>query len=120
MLEIFSDAWRPDRSGVFAQLEQDDIPAQFEQKTGIGLMLVGPNPARTVRQRWFVDFVATGVADNIPLFLFLSLPGPIGHQAARLLLNDEAMRDAGQDADRIKTALERALKRLQSHQFRKN
>ena len=117
MLEIFSDAWRPDLSGVLAQLEDDDIPAQFEQKTGIGLMLVGPHPARTVRQRWFVDFVATGIGDNIPLFL--SLPGPIGHQAAKTLLNDQAMRDAWPDTDRIKTALERALKRLQGHEYRK-
>ena len=118
MLEIFPDDWRPDLSGVFAQLEEDGIPPQFEQKTGIGLMLVGPHPARTLRQRWFVDFVRTSVTNNIPLFL--SLPGPAGHQAARILLNDDAMRDARSDVDRIKSVLEKALKRLQSHKFREN
>jgi hypothetical protein len=118
MLEIFPDDWRPDLSGVFAQLEDQDIPEQFDQRTGISLMLVGPHPARTLRQRWFIEFVATGIGEHIPLFL--SLPGPAGHHAAKLLLNDQAMADAVSDADRIKTALERALKRLQSHEFRKS
>jgi len=65
MLDIFSDAWRPDLSGVFAQLESEDIPAQFAMRTGINLMLVGPHPAKTLRQSWFLDFVRTGIAENI-------------------------------------------------------
>jgi len=119
MLDIFSDAWRPDLSGVFAQLESDGIPAQFETRTGISLMLVGPHPARTLRQSWFLDFVRTGIANNIPLFL--SLPGPVGHDAAKLLLNDEEMAAALSSPlrDRPKTVLEKALKRLQGYAFRK-
>jgi hypothetical protein len=118
-LEIFPERWRPDLSGVFAQLESEDIPAQFETGTGISLMLVGDNPVRTLRQGWFQEFVRTGIAGNIPLFLALS--GPPGHDAAKLLLNDEEMAAALDSSlrDRIKDLLEKALRRLQAHGFRK-
>lgn len=101
-MDIFDDNWRPDRSGVLAQLAADDIGAQ----TGIDLMLVG-NPLKTVRQAWFRDFVATGLAGDIPLFL--SLPGPRGYQACRLRLDG---------AGAVKAMLENALKRLSAHDFR--
>jgi len=78
-------------------------------------MLVG-NPLRTVRQAWFIEFVATGVAMDVPLFL--SLPGPPGHQAAKALLNDDTLRAAaGGPRAAIKDILERVLKRLSSHDF---
>ena len=117
-LPIFSDAWRPDRSGVLAELESTDIPQQFAFSTGISLMLVGENPARIIRQSWFLDFIRTGVLGNMPLFL--ALPGPAGHHAAKLLLNDAELAEAAQSAlpDRLKRALEKALKQLQAHSFR--
>jgi hypothetical protein len=119
MLEIFSDAWRPDLSGVFAQLEVDDLPPDFAQQTGISLMLVGDHPARTLRQAWFTDFVRTAIAEDIPLFL--ALPGPAGHHAAKLLLNSGALRDAAASPhrDRLKSELEKALKQLQGYGFRR-
>ena len=115
-VDIFDDSWRPDRSGVFAQLETEDIPPDFALRTGIGLMLVG-NPLRTIRQSWFMDFVITGVRMDVPLFL--SLPGPPGHQAAKHLLNDDALKAAAVGGRRaaIKDILERVLKRLSSHSF---
>lgn len=115
-VDIFDENWRPDRSGVFAQLETDGIPPDFALQTGIGLMLVG-NPLRTVRQPWFIEFVATGVRMDVPLFL--SLPGPPGHQAAKSLLNDAALKAAvaGGPRTAIKQILEQALKRLSSHNF---
>jgi hypothetical protein len=115
-VEIFDESWRPDRSGVFAQLETEDIPPYFALQTGIGLMLVG-NPLKTVRQTWFIDFIITGVRMDVPLFL--SLPGSPGHQAAKLFLNDETLKTAAVIGARaaIKENLERVLKRLSSHSF---
>jgi hypothetical protein len=53
------DSWRPDRSGVFVELEPVD------DQTGLSLVLVG-NPLKTVRQPWFIDFVAIGVREGVP------------------------------------------------------
>src|SRR6478736_4736516 len=78
-VDIFSDEWRPDKSGVLAYVETEGISDAFDLSTGIGLMLVD-NPLKTVRQKWFQEFVVTGVMNSVPLFL--SLPGPRGHQAA--------------------------------------
>jgi hypothetical protein len=117
-LPIFSDAWRPDLSGVLAELESEDLPPQFGFSTGISLMLVGANPARTLRQSWFIDFVRTGLNGNMPLFL--ALPGPAGHHAAKLLLNDaeNTAAAASNRPGRLKDALEKALKRLQAYSFK--
>jgi hypothetical protein len=112
-VDIFGEDWRPDKSGVLAQIETENIPEHFEFSTGIGLMLVG-NPGRIVRQKWFQDFVRTGIMNSIPLFL--SLPGPRGHQAATTLLNTGEMLDAVKQ-NRIKDALEAALKLLRGWNF---
>src|SRR5665213_2167876 len=87
-MEMFGEEWRPGRSGVLTYVETDGIGEGFDYSIGIGLMLVD-NPLRTVRQRWFQDFVATGVMNSIPLFL--SLPGPPGCQAATGSLNTGEM-----------------------------
>jgi hypothetical protein len=112
-VEIFGDEWRPDRSGVLPQIETEGIPESFNFATGIGLMLVG-NPLKIVRQRYFQDFVVTGVMNSVPLFL--SLPGPRGHQAATVLLNTEQMRDAIA-AGTVRQALEAALSILRQWNF---
>jgi hypothetical protein len=112
-VDIFSEDWRPDKSGVLAQVETEGIPEHFELATGIGLMLVD-NPARIVRQKWFQDFVVTGIMNSVPLFL--SLPGPRGYQAATVLLNTEQMRDAMARGS-VKDALEAALKILRRWKF---
>ncbi len=108
-LPILDDAWRPDRSGVFAEFEPvDDL-------TGISLVLIG-NPLKTVRQRWFIDFVTTGVLGDVPLLL--GIPGPRGRQGASLLLNTRQMRDAANISwGHVKALLEKELKRLQAHDF---
>ena len=112
-VEIFGDGWRPDLSGVFPQVETRGIPPAFGMETGIDLMLVG-NPLKTVRQRWFQDFVVTGVMNSIPLFL--SLPGPRGHEAATTSLNTEEMLEAIRRG-REKDALEAAVKLLRNWDF---
>ena len=105
--------WRPDESGVFITLET--APPQFGGQPGLNLMLVD-NPLKTLRQPWFVDFVAGAVAQRVPLFL--GLPGPRGMQAAMLLLNGAEM-DAAAARSRaaVKDILERTLKRLMAHDF---
>jgi hypothetical protein len=112
-VDIFGEDWRPDKSGVLAQVETQGIPEHFELSTGIGLMLVG-NPLKIVRQKWFQDFVVTGVMNSVPLFL--SLPGPRGYQAATVFLNTEQMRDAVK-RQTVKDALEAALRLLRGWKF---
>ena len=112
-VDIFGEEWRPDKSGVLAYVETEGIAEDFDLSTGIGLMLVD-NPLKTVRQKWFQDFVVTGVMSSVPLFL--SLPGPRGHQAATLSLNTEQMLDAIRRG-MVKDALEAAVKLLRGWKF---
>jgi len=112
---LIPDGWRPDISGVFVTLGSEGVPPQFAGAVGVTLTLVA-NPLKTVRQPWFVDFVANAAARRIPLFL--ALPGPRGMQAAMLLLNGPEMDDAVRRArGAVKELLERTLKRLTSHSF---
>jgi len=112
-VDIFSDDWRPDRSGVLPYVETEGISEDFDLSTGIGLMLVG-NPNKIVRQKWFQDFVVTGVTSSVPLFL--SLPGPRGHQAATASLNTEQMLEAIARGT-VKEALEAVVKILRGWDF---
>jgi hypothetical protein len=112
-VDIFGDAWRPDKSGVLALVETEGIPENFDLTTGISLMLTG-NPNKILRQAWFQDFVVTGVMNSVPLFL--SLPGPRGYQAATVFLNNQDMLDAIRHGS-VKDALEAALKILRSWTF---
>ncbi len=108
-LPILDDSWRPDRSGVFVELEP------IEGQMGLKLVLAG-NPLKIVRSPWFIDFVITGVRGNI--MLEMGIPGPEGFQGASLLLNTREMAMAC-DISRAqaKSLLEVELKRLQSHHF---
>jgi hypothetical protein len=112
-VDIFDESWRPDRSGVMPYVETEGISEIFDLSTGIGLMLVG-NPLKTVRQRWFQDFVTTGVMNSVPLFL--SLPGPRGYQAATASLNNQEMLDAI-NRGTVKDALEAVVKILRHWKF---
>ena len=112
-VDIFDEDWRPDKSGVLAYVETEGISEDFDLSTGIGLMLAA-NPLKTVRQRWFQDFVVTGVTRSIPLFL--SLPGPRGYQAATVSLNTEQMLEAIARGA-VKDGLEAALKILRGWDF---
>src|SRR5437016_865269 len=94
-LNIFPDDWRPDKSGVLAELDINNIPPHFSTNYGIILVLVG-NPLKTIRQSWFCDFVVRGVRDKVPLTL--ALPGPVGMQSGQLPLNTAAMIAATQQS----------------------
>ena len=112
-VDIFDEDWRPDKSGVMPYVETEGISDNFDLGTGIGLMLVG-HPLKIVRQRWFQDFVVTGVMNSVPLFL--SLPGPRGHQAATVSLNTEEMLGAIQRG-MVKDALEGVVRILRGWDF---
>jgi hypothetical protein len=108
-LPILDENWRPDRSGVFVEIESIDA------ETVLSLVLIG-NPLKTVRQDWFLDFVATGVRGSVRLEL--GLPGPRGFQGASVPLNTRQMFDAANTArSRVKELLELDLKRLKAHAF---
>jgi len=108
-LSVLDDSWRPDRSQVFVELEP------HEGGTAISLVLLG-NPLKTVRQPWFIDFIATGVRGNLPLML--GIPGPPGRQGASLKLNTDAMAEAARlSRAAVKQVLEAELKLLQAFDF---
>ena len=108
-LAVLDDSWRPDRSQVFVELEP------HANGTAISLVLLG-NPLKTVRQPWFIDFVATGVRGNLPLML--GILGPLGRQGASLELNTDAMADAVRvSRAAVKQVLEAELKLLQAFDF---
>lgn len=113
--KLIPDDWRPDRSGVFVTMGSENVPPQFGGAVGLTLTLTD-NPLKTVRQPWFVDFVAGAAARRIPLFL--SLPGGEGMQAAMVLLNGAPLDAAlGKARAAVKDVLERALKQLAGHTY---
>lgn len=108
-LPILDDGWRPDRSGVFVEIEVID------EATALSLILVG-NPLKIVRQPWFIEFVVTGVRGDVPLHL--GIPGPRGFQGASLPLNTRQMFEAAsRSRAEVKALLELELKRLRAHAF---
>jgi hypothetical protein len=113
-LPIFGDDWRPDQSGVFAQMESE-VPAHFNSPFGLVLLLVG-NPLKTIRQPHFIDFVTRSISNNMPLSL--GLPGPKGKQSAKMSLNTREMFDASRRSrSDTRLVLENTLKRLSAHDF---
>ena len=110
-LPILDESWRPDRSGVYVEVEP------VEGATGLSLVLVG-NPLKTVRQTWFIDFIAIGVKGQVPLSL--GILGPKGHQGASLLLNTREMLAAARHSrTQVKDLLEKELKLLRAYDFPK-
>ena len=114
-MEIFSEDWRPDRSGVFPELEAD-VPDYLMSSVGISLTLTG-NPLKIIRQPWFIEFIVTGIRVGVPLFL--ALPGPVGHKGAKVSLNTPEMsRAASGGRAAVKDLLEKALRVLNGYEFK--
>lgn len=113
-LEMVPDDWRPDKCGVFVELHYD-IPPHFTSRFGLMLILTG-NPLKTLRQPFFIDFVARCVGGNFPIFL--SLPGPKGKQCAHLPLNTRELYEASRRSrSDTRQAMEKILARLAAHDF---
>jgi hypothetical protein len=114
-LELIDADWRPDKSGIFVELETGNIPPQLNANFGLILVLVG-NPLRTIREPRFLDFVTRCVTNNI--MVSLGYPGPQGKQSAQLPLNTKAMVEATRRSrSEVKLILEKTLKRLAGHDF---
>jgi hypothetical protein len=73
------------------------------------------NPLKIGAPEMVPGFRGDGVMNSVPLFL--SLPGPRGHQAATVSLNTEQMLD-GIKRGMVKDALEAAVKILRAWDFR--
>jgi hypothetical protein len=78
------DDWRPDKSGVFITSPGAAIPAHFENRNGIELMIAS---AGILGQRPFLDLVCILVEKRIPAFL--AIQGPAGHFPASIFMNDD-------------------------------
>ena len=114
-LEIFGAEWRPDRCGVYAELETD-IPGHLVSSVGISLTLIA-NPLKTIRQPWFLDFIITGIQGGVPLFL--ALPGPKGFKGAKTALNTPEMtRAASASRGDVRQLVEKALKVLNAYDYK--
>jgi len=114
-LGIVEEDWRPDKSGILVELGDSGTSSPFSSSTALVLVLIG-NPLKTIRQQRFIEFIVTSLTRKIPLFL--SLPGPVGKQAARLPLNSpEVLEAVRQSRNHVRLALEKALKRLAAHEY---
>lgn len=105
-LPSLSEDWRPDQSEVLISFREG--PAPDGKSGGIEFELIG------ARDRIFwlplVEYIATLIADNDPVFL--SLPGDVGYQSPWVYLNDVApLKDAIANRDFAATtaALAQAL-----------
>jgi hypothetical protein len=90
-VDIFATSGGPTNPAFFP-MSRRGISEDFDLSTGIGLMLVD-NPLKIVRQKWFQDFIVTGVMNSVPLFL--SLAGPARPSGGDRIAEHRA--DAGRD-----------------------
>jgi hypothetical protein len=107
------DDWRPDKSGVFINSTGADIPAHFENRNGLELMI---GSARILGQTPFVDLVCILVAKKIPVFL--AIPGPVGHFPVSILMNEDLAEPVAQkDISTIVAVLGAMLEQLSGCEF---
>lgn len=100
--------WRPDKSGVFITAPGAAIPAHFENRNGIELLIGSPG---VLKQKPFVDLICLLVAKRIPVFL--AVPGPPAHFPANILMNDDLADPVGRkDQAAIAAVLDAMLEEL--------
>jgi hypothetical protein len=78
------DSWRPDRCGILISLTQERIPSHFEKRVGLKFQFV--DSLQSAQWEPFVCYIASLIENRIPVFL--SVPGPDGHDSAVTFLND--------------------------------
>ena len=79
----FDESWRPDRSGIVIEFEDRDIPPAYKAP-GIRFFIVGP--FESILKAGFAE--AVGVYVEARVATFISIPGPVGHFPAKLLVNE--------------------------------
>jgi Fe-S-cluster containining protein len=94
------NAWRPDRSKIFLRITQE-----ADGRPGFEAILLGPLTPNMTRE--LLSFIAEPIREG--LAVYLALPGPPGHGAAKLLLNNR-MREAFQTRsyEKVRKAFEEA------------
>jgi hypothetical protein len=109
MFDFFGEDWRPDRSGIFAEL------LEMDGRRGMRLTLLR-DPLAIVSQDGFIDFVVTGLRGQVPVMLVL--PGPPGHQGGSILLNTGEMhRAVATSREKVAALLERGVRGLMAFPF---
>ena len=110
----FSEDWRPDRSGVLIDFQNDGIPAQYSKRPGLRFTIAGPR--ETVHQPGFVNALTRLLGAGIPVVL--AFPGPPGHYPAFVLLNEMlAGATPFEDSSRIGNVLRDLVEGLEGHVF---
>ncbi len=104
MMPDLGEGWRPDKSGVFITAPGADIPAHFENRNGIELLI---GSVRVLEQKPFVDLVCALVTKKIPVFL--AIPGPVAHFPVNILMNDDLADPIGRKDDAAVAAVLRAM-----------
>jgi hypothetical protein len=115
LLPQLDDEWRPDRSGVLITPETNDIPPEYELRDGIEFLIVGGEAA--VRRPGFVEFVSLCVQRRIPTFV--SVAGPEGFFAAKVLVNRKLETAAGSDQPRVLSLLLAMVEQAKDHTFQR-
>jgi hypothetical protein len=115
LLPDLDEDWRPDRCGVLITPQTVDIPAEFELRDGIEIMILGGEDA--VRRPGFVETVCLFVRKRVATFV--SIPGPEGFFAAKVLVN-KSLREAAAKGDRAgaESLLLQLVDRAKDHEFR--
>ena len=89
-LDMFDDAWRPDRFGLFVTIDPVE-PDNQASAHGFTLMFIA-DPFATLRASALCDFVIAQALRRVPLFV--ALPGPPGCLPARTALPEGALQAA--------------------------
>lgn len=104
-LADLDDGWRPDRSQVYATLEE--IPLKGASLTAVTLTLIG-DAAATARLPWFVNFVHARALAEKPMFF--ALPGSPGLRPTRIFAPLADMAGAARKgAAAVQSMLEQAV-----------
>ena len=113
-LAHLGDAWRPDRSGVLVDFQNQALPDHLPKRPGIRLTIFkAPNPEfQPLLLRW----IAGLVSQEVPVVL--AVTGPPGHYPAGAVLTD-ALREAvaQRDIPKIQAMISAAFSDLAKHSF---
>lgn len=116
LLPQLDDEWRPDKSGVLITPQSDDIPTEFELREGIEFLITGGEAA--VRRTAFLDFLTLCVRRRVATFV--SIPGPEGFFAAKVLVNKHLAEAAARnDRSTILALLLRMVEQAKDHTFQR-